>query len=411
MATVGSLLVVLRADTSPFSRDLGKATNITSSFASAITSKLIGGAAIINTLSLATRGLSDAFIDMQRNGTRAGEAISAQFENMLRGMSRSLPIVGNLAEFLENVSDVGQASNAWRDFADSVNRTARALSPSVLGVIPTGPSAFQREERSAAVDAQIAASTKALAEEERARTSAISDAKRVTESTLTPMERYNASVSAAKEHLAAGRITLETFNRVMADTPTEAAAASSGVEDLIANLKTHTIVMHNSARAVDLYRASQLGAAAADLARVNAIHDFSDSMVRMEQLQLGALAVIESTRTPLEIYEQTIGRLNELLGEGMIAWEVYGRAVREARRQLETSAAIRDPIRSNLIGIGGTGSGGGGLGGRNVIDRTQEQVRDNTKRQLELSQQQIDRLDKIDATIRERGVNIEEISI
>jgi hypothetical protein len=61
-----------------------------------------------------------------------------------------------------------------------------------------------------------------------------------------------------------------------------------------------------------------------------------------EDMQNKAKSVFEETRTPLEKYETKIGELSDLLNKGMVDWDTYGRAVRQAREQLEADGKIAE---------------------------------------------------------------------
>jgi len=54
-----------------------------------------------------------------------------------------------------------------------------------------------------------------------------------------------------------------------------------------------------------------------------------------EEQLAAAKRIFEATRTPMERYEVEIDKLNELLEVGAIDWEIYGRAVRQAKEALE----------------------------------------------------------------------------
>ncbi len=67
------------------------------------------------------------------------------------------------------------------------------------------------------------------------------------------------------------------------------------------------------------------------------IDDFNAAKTKMDDLVSRGKSVFEATRTPIEKYETAIGELNELLRSGAINWQTYGRAVRAARGELESS--------------------------------------------------------------------------
>ncbi|TVQ59921.1 MAG: hypothetical protein EA379_09580, partial [Phycisphaerales bacterium] len=95
----------------------------------------------------------------------------------------------------------------------------------------------------------------------------------------------------------------------------------------------------------DIQRKAQ-EAAEAIAGQTGALEDFqgameavADEQERMNDLQRKAQRIYDATRTPLERYENTIGELSELLEKGLIDWETYGRAVQQAREELEGRAA------------------------------------------------------------------------
>jgi hypothetical protein len=63
---------------------------------------------------------------------------------------------------------------------------------------------------------------------------------------------------------------------------------------------------------------------------------------RLDALKEGN-AVFNETRTPMEQYESKIGKLSDLLNDGAINWDTYGRAVRSAREQLEKAIYPQRP--------------------------------------------------------------------
>jgi len=104
------------------------------------------------------------------------------------------------------------------------------------------------------------------------------------------------------------------------------------------------IVQEAAAQAAEgMLRAGQLGTV-----------DIDDQWVRdaeaadaaaaagLRELQAEAERTIAATRTPLEAYEDSIGRLSRLLNAGLIDWETYGRAVQQAKDELERPADVRD---------------------------------------------------------------------
>jgi len=55
---------------------------------------------------------------------------------------------------------------------------------------------------------------------------------------------------------------------------------------------------------------------------------------RLDEIMREGAAVADSVRTPLEAYQAQIARLNELVAEGALSWELYQRAVMRAQDEL-----------------------------------------------------------------------------
>lgn len=70
----------------------------------------------------------------------------------------------------------------------------------------------------------------------------------------------------------------------------------------------------------------------------NQLDGMEEAKKKADELQQRAKAITEATRSPMEKYESTIGELSELLSSGAIDWTTYGRAVQQARAELENTA-------------------------------------------------------------------------
>lgn len=68
-----------------------------------------------------------------------------------------------------------------------------------------------------------------------------------------------------------------------------------------------------------------------------------------QQLMDKGKQLFESTRTPMEQYESTVGQLSDLLNAGAIDWDTYGRAIRQARSELEN---INQTDKPNTLALG-----------------------------------------------------------
>jgi len=77
------------------------------------------------------------------------------------------------------------------------------------------------------------------------------------------------------------------------------------------------------------------------LKTMEAIKKANDDLKKQsDAMDAEAKSIIDATRTPLEKYEETITRLDELLNAGKLDWDTYGRAVRNARNELENANKV-----------------------------------------------------------------------
>lgn len=116
---------------------------------------------------------------------------------------------------------------------------------------------------------------------------------------------------------------------------------NSDVLTLTDSLERQVATYGMSSRDAQLYELALRGATDEILEQARALDAQLDALERTTELQREAERVFEDTRTPLEAYEKELDKLNELLEEGLIDWDTYGRAVRKAREELEgvTSSA------------------------------------------------------------------------
>ncbi|MEM6798000.1 MAG: hypothetical protein AAF589_00670, partial [Planctomycetota bacterium] len=101
--------------------------------------------------------------------------------------------------------------------------------------------------------------------------------------------------------------------------------------------------------AVQTFRMADADRLRFDLEQLGATPDQIDQAIKLQaqldgmeagqeaadDLARSAAQVFEATRTPLEKYEQRIGELSDMLNAGVLGWDTYGRAIRDAREQLE----------------------------------------------------------------------------
>jgi len=110
-----------------------------------------------------------------------------------------------------------------------------------------------------------------------------------------------------------------------------------------------------------------------------------------EALEQRGVKLLESLRTPMEMYTDTIDDLNMMLAEGVIGWETYGRAVEKAQDDIKKSeefaakeirVAERQAVGAAIRGQSGTFSI------QQKQHRALERIREEEKLQLKQLQQQ-----------------------
>jgi hypothetical protein len=107
-----------------------------------------------------------------------------------------------------------------------------------------------------------------------------------------------------------------------------------------------------------LFDLSAMGATPDQIAQAKSLSDQLDSMnaakKKADEMQQSAKSVFDATRTPMEKYEEQIGKLGDMLNAGVLDWDTYGRAVRQAKSELEKSAdaGVNSPKAPDLLQAG-----------------------------------------------------------
>lgn len=133
-----------------------------------------------------------------------------------------------------------------------------------------------------------------------------------------------------------------------------------------------------------LFDLEAMGASPEQIAQARELIDsyakLESAQKKQQDLMAQGKAILDSTRTPMEQYEEQIGKLSELLESGAIDWETYGRAVRKAREELEgvadektgRSATLGERFalqaRSGQMSVGGQRAMENGGGGKIRVD-------------------------------------------
>jgi hypothetical protein len=122
-----------------------------------------------------------------------------------------------------------------------------------------------------------------------------------------------------------------------------------------------------------------------------------------EALENRGLKLLESLRTPMEMYTDTIDDLNMMLAEGVIGWITYGRAVEKAQEDIKKSdefaakeirVAERQAVGVAIRGQAGTFSI------QQKQHRVLEKIREEERLQLKQLQQQTVLLQQLNNNIQ-----------
>lgn len=156
------------------------------------------------------------------------------------------------------------------------------------------------------------------------------------ESPSTAINSFFADVKASAQEAAEAIANAGTKTQDMGEDFTEAA---SKVSDLEKSLKEQIATFGMSSREIDIYKLKQDGVSESVLANVQALSDQLTAMEEKKALEddliKQAEQVIESTKTPLEKYEQEITKLRTLLDKGLIDQTTFDRAAENAASGLD----------------------------------------------------------------------------
>ncbi|MEM6560044.1 MAG: hypothetical protein AAF656_00455 [Planctomycetota bacterium] len=138
----------------------------------------------------------------------------------------------------------------------------------------------------------------------------------------------------------------------------EAENNARQVEDTIADLQRQVEQFDLSDGQKQLADLEALGATPEQLAQAEAalkkLRELEAARAVQENLQSRGQSVYDATRTPLERYEAELEDLSELLDSGVIDWDTYGRAIRDAKDELarEEQGNLPDVQSPDLLRAG-----------------------------------------------------------
>ncbi|MEL7088363.1 MAG: hypothetical protein AAGL98_07975, partial [Planctomycetota bacterium] len=141
-----------------------------------------------------------------------------------------------------------------------------------------------------------------------------------------------------------------------AEAMREAERKAQSVRERIAGLQNSVDTFGFDSSAMIRFELEQLGATPEQVDQAVKLQTQLEGMETgrkaAEDMASAAEQVFEQTRTPLEKYEQRVGELSNLLNAGAVDWDVYGRAVRDAREQLERATKAADAARPDATFAG-----------------------------------------------------------
>jgi len=127
-----------------------------------------------------------------------------------------------------------------------------------------------------------------------------------------------------------------------------------------------------------------------------------DALKAREELEKKGLKLLESMRNPMEMYNDTLADLNNMLDQGVISWDTYGRAVAKAQDDIKKS----DEFKAKEIkvaerqAIGVTLRGRGGFSIQQKQFRALEKLREEERLQLKQLKQQTALLQQLNNNIQ-----------
>ena len=122
-----------------------------------------------------------------------------------------------------------------------------------------------------------------------------------------------------------------------------------------------------------------------------------------EALEQRGAKLLESLRTPMEMYTDTIADLNMLLDKGVISWETYSRAVKKAQEDVKKSDefAAKEIRVAERQAIGAAIRGQGGVFSiQQKQQRALERIREEERMQLKQLQQQTALLQQLNNNVQ-----------
>lgn len=294
-------------------------------------------------------------------------ALSDEFVAFSTTGNNSSRIVINGVELVARaVAKVADAFNLIKAAAIGFQGTVTAMASVAVasfGAIIYGVEALQAKIAGSRVDHSlsevIGAAAQGMADEAVKQFGRATDAYQDFENGVNSakVEAFFRSVRLRADEAAAAAVKSSQSVKAFGDI-TEVASGDG--DKLVASLRQQIATFGMTSRQAEIFALQQAGASDAVLETARSLDAQLTTMERFNAMQQEAASIYEQTRTPLEKYENQIGKLGEMLDRGMIDWETYGRAVRSAREQLESvgKAVTGTELEGlNVAGLGGRSTG------------------------------------------------------
>jgi hypothetical protein len=245
---------------------------------------------------------------------------------------------GELRQILNTVETAfNDAARQLAAIPNSLTATVESWATS-LALIPTGAqAASEATTKQAAATAEVGAAQVKTSADVDALNKKLEEQSALFGKTATEADIHKLALAGATDGQLAYARTVAEFLKVQ--------KAVHGAGDLIAQLREEIDTFGMAAAQADVYKLAVAGAAPEQVRLAQALgaqlQELEDNKKLMEELDAEAKGVFEDTRTPAEKLGREMQLLKNLLSEGKIDLETFGRAKQKLDKQLaeDTGAA------------------------------------------------------------------------
>lgn len=346
MATIGNLEIIVSAETTTFDTKVDHVKRKVSTLGT-----------VVNESSKGLRMMGKAFLVAEAGASalRVGLAyLSDDYEKIKQAWS-DIPVIGQYfqAAFgaLEEYSGLNAAKKYSADMDQQIEFTKRLeKKTNQLNELISGVNTARSDIGLTEEGRKIAAIYR-LAEEKKKAFQAIIDSMREAGELKIDVGSYSKNLDAALDSYVNDALSQLKL--------TELENRRKKITDFARNIQLDIDTMNMSPVQSEMYRLqkeglkNEFGPEFKNLERLTKQYEkMTAAQEEAERIQQEVQQLYSSTRTPMEQYESAIGRLNQLLQSGAIDWDLYSRAVRKAKNELEGIGAL------GKLGMSVSGSGG-----------------------------------------------------